>query len=151
LKSKETVLRSYEHIYEHLRCRNQNWDSTYSNVFCMCNPEELTNWDGIVSRNVSTNIFNSWNLKHDNQYNSAIVNTTGIRQVLTIKGSKKLCSHYSEIPRNDPRCNPNQKYQLVWYVMTHNINQCVERGGLDLSLEETTWPSGLYAGMHHRL
>ena len=31
----------------------KKWDGTYGNMFHMCNPEELVNWDGIVSRNVN--------------------------------------------------------------------------------------------------
>ncbi len=36
-------------------------------------------------------------------------------------------------------------YRLVWDVMTHNMNQLIDKGGLDLTLDETTWPNSSYA------
>ncbi len=44
-----------------------------------------------------------------------------------------------------------QKYRLVWDVMTHNMNQLIERGGLDLTMDKTTWPNSSYADVHSRL
>ena len=35
--------------------------------------------------------------------------------------------------------------------MTHNVNQFLERGALDVSLNKTTWSSGLYFAMYKRL
>ena len=34
---------------------------------------------------------------------------------------------------------------LVWDVMTHNMNQLIDKGGLDLTLDETTWSNSSYA------
>jgi hypothetical protein len=44
-----------------------------------------------------------------------------------------------------------QKYRLVWDVTTHNMNQLIDKGGLDLTLDETTWPNLSYAGIQGRL
>ncbi len=30
-------------------------------------------------------------------------------------------------------------------VMTHNMNQLIDKGGVDLTLDETTWPNSSYA------
>jgi hypothetical protein len=38
-----------------------------------------------------------------------------------------------------------QKYRLMWDVMTHNMNQLIERGGLDLTMGNTTWPNSSFA------
>ena len=102
----------------------------------MCNPEELVNWDGIVSRNVNRNIYDSWNPRHDNQYDPLTVNTMGIRRFLDIKGAKKLCSHHAETKRGEEGHDPTEKYRLVWDVMTHNVNQCLEFGDLGLSVDK---------------
>ena len=129
----------------------KKWDGTYGNMFHMCNPEELVNWDGIVSRNVNRNVYDPWNPSQENQYDYLTVNTMGIHRFLDIKGAKKLCSHHTETKKGEEGYDPTQKYRLVWDVTTHNVNQCLERGGLDLSIDEITWPNGSYSGMHHRL
>jgi hypothetical protein len=38
-----------------------------------------------------------------------------------------------------------QKYHLVWDVMTYNMNQLIDKGGLDLTQDETTWSNSSYA------
>ena len=35
--------------------------------------------------------------------------------------------------------------------MTFNMNQLIEKGWLDLTLDETTWPDSSYAEIHGRL
>jgi hypothetical protein len=40
---------------------------------------------------------------------------------------------------------------MIWDVITHNMNQLVKRGGLDLTLDETTWPNASYADCQGRL
>jgi hypothetical protein len=44
-----------------------------------------------------------------------------------------------------------QKYCLVWDVMTHNMNELIDKGGLDLPMDETTWPNSSYAYTQGRL
>ncbi len=41
--------------------------------------------------------------------------------------------------------------RLVWDVITHNMNQLIERGGLDLTMDKTTWPNSSYANIQGRL
>jgi len=58
------------------------------------------------------------------------------------------------LDREDQRSeeyDPTQKYRLVWDVMTFNKNQIIEKGGLDLTMDETTWPNSSYADVHGRL
>ncbi len=38
-----------------------------------------------------------------------------------------------------------QEYRLVWDVMTHNMNQLIDKGGLDLTQDKTTWPNSNYS------
>ncbi len=40
---------------------------------------------------------------------------------------------------------------FVWDVLTHNTNQLIDKGGLDLTMDETTWPNSSYADIHGRL
>ncbi len=47
--------------------------------------------------------------------------------------------------KTDEGYDPTQKYHLVWDVMTHNMNQLIDKGGLDLTLDETTWSNSSYA------
>ncbi len=35
--------------------------------------------------------------------------------------------------------------------MTFNMNQIIDKGGLDLTMDETTWPNSSYADVHGRL
>ncbi len=35
--------------------------------------------------------------------------------------------------------------------MAHNMNQLIDKGGLDLTLDETTWPNSSYADIQGRL
>ena len=44
-----------------------------------------------------------------------------------------------------------QKYRLIWDVMTHNMNQIILFGGLDVSDDKTTWANSSYADVHSRL
>jgi hypothetical protein len=53
--------------------------------------------------------------------------------------------------KNQTGYDPTQKYRLVWDVMTFNMNQIIEKGGLDLTMDETTWPNSSYADVHGRL
>ena len=60
-------------------------------------------------------------------------------------GRLKQNAFYEEKKKTDEGYNPTQKYHLVWDVMTHNMNQLIDKGGLDLTLDETTWPNSSYA------
>jgi hypothetical protein len=56
-----------------------------------------------------------------------------------------------EKKRGEEGYDTMQKYRLVWDVMTHNMNQLIERGGLDLTMDKTTWPISSHANVHGRL
>ena len=58
---------------------------------------------------------------------------------------------YLEKDRKDPEYDLTQKYRLIWDVMTHNINQIIWHGGLDVTCDETTWANSSYADVHSRL
>ncbi len=44
-----------------------------------------------------------------------------------------------------------QKYHLAWDIMTHNMNQLIDKGGLDLTMDETTWANSSYADIQGHL
>jgi hypothetical protein len=51
----------------------------------------------------------------------------------------------TEKKKTEEGYDPMQKYCLVWDVMTHNMNQLIDNGGLDLTMDETTWPNSSYS------
>ncbi len=73
------------------------------------------------------------------------------RRWLDIKACLKQNAFWGKKKKTDERYDPTQKYRLVWDVMTHNMNQLINKGGLDLTLDETTWPNSSYADIQGRL
>ncbi len=73
------------------------------------------------------------------------------RRWLDIKACLEQNAFWEEKKKTDEGYDPSQKYRLVWDVMTHNINQLIDKGGLDLTLDETTWPNSSYADIQGRL
>jgi hypothetical protein len=67
------------------------------------------------------------------------------RRWLDIKACLKQNEFWTEKKKTDEGYDPTQKYRLVWDVMTHNMNQLIDKGGLDLTVDETTWPNSSYA------
>ncbi len=63
----------------------------------------------------------------------------------TLKRALSRMHFWDEKKKTDKGYDPTQKYRLVWDVMTHNMNQLIDKGGLDLTLDETTWPTSSYA------
>ena len=61
----------------------------------------------------------------------------------------KLCKHNTEIKKGEPGYDPTVKYRKVWDVSIYNLNQFLERGGLDITVHEATWVNGLYAYMQN--
>ncbi len=67
------------------------------------------------------------------------------RRWLDIKACLKQNAFGDEEKKTDKGYDPTQKYRLVWDVMTHNMNQLIDRGSLDLILDETIWPKSSQA------
>ena len=61
------------------------------------------------------------------------------RRWLDIKACLNQNCFWEEKNKTDKGYDPTQKYCLVWDVMTHNMNQLIHKGGLDLILDETTF------------
>ena len=40
---------------------------------------------------------------------------------------------------------------MLWDVMTFNLNSFINKGGADVTIDETTWPSACYGPVHNRL
>jgi hypothetical protein len=73
------------------------------------------------------------------------------RRWLDIKGCLEQNGYFTEKKRAEEGYDPIQKYRFVWYVMTHNMIQLIERGGLDLTIDKTSWPNSSYANVRGRL
>ncbi len=59
------------------------------------------------------------------------------RRWLNIKVCLKQNACWTEKKKTDKGYDPTQKYCLVWDAMTHNMNQLIDKGGLDLTVDET--------------
>jgi hypothetical protein len=73
------------------------------------------------------------------------------RRWLAIKACLKQNEFWTEKKKIDKGYDPTQKNYLVWDVMTHNMNQLIDKGGLDLTMDEITWPNSSYADIQHHL
>ena len=73
------------------------------------------------------------------------------RRWLDIKACLKQNAFWEEKKKTDEGYDPTQKYCLVWDDMTHNMNQLIDKGGLDPTLDETTWPNSSYADIQGHL
>ncbi len=73
------------------------------------------------------------------------------RRWLDIKVCLKQNEFSTKKTKTDEGYDPTQKYCLVWDVMAHNMNQLIDKGGLDLTLDETTWPNSGYADIQGHL
>jgi hypothetical protein len=123
----------------------KNKGGTRGHVFRPTTAEELLVWDGIVCRNINTNIAESWMTNQWNTFDQEIMEAMHFRRWLDIKACLKQNEFWTEKKKTDEGYDPTQKYHLVWDVMTHNMNQLIDKGGLDLSMDETTWPNSSYA------
>ena len=124
---------------------------TRGHVFRPTNSEELVTWDGIVARNLADNQAESWMASQSNTFDHIIAEAMHYRRFLDIKACMKQCAYFEEKDRKADGYDPTQKYRLVWDVMTYNMNQLIMKGGLDHTMDETTWPNNSYADMHSRL
>jgi hypothetical protein len=73
------------------------------------------------------------------------------RRWLNIKACLKQNEIWTEKKKKDKGYDPTQKYCLVWDVMTHNMNQLIDKGGLNQTMDETTWPNSSYADIQGHL
>ncbi len=129
----------------------KNRGGTLGHVFRPTTAEELLVWDGVVCQNLNTNIAECWMMNQTNTFDREIMEAMHSRRWLDIKVCLKQNAFWEEKKKTDEGYDPTQKYRLVWDVMTHIINQLIDKGGLDLTLDETTWPNSSYADIQGRL
>jgi hypothetical protein len=86
-----------------------------------------------------------------NTFDQEIMEAMHFRRLLDIKACLKQNEFWTEKKSTDKGYDPTQKYRLVWDVMTQNMNQLIDKGGLDLTMDETTWPNSSYADVQGRL
>jgi hypothetical protein len=65
------------------------------------------------------------------------------RRWLGIKACLRQNEFWTEKKKIDEGYDLIQKYCLAWDVMTHNMNQLIDKGG-DLTMDDTTWPNSSY-------
>jgi hypothetical protein len=98
-----------------------------------------------VCCNINTNIAESWMMNQSIMFDQEIMEVMHSRRWLDIKACLKQNEFWTEKKKTDEGYDPRQKYRLVWDVMTNNINQLIDKGGLDLTMDKTTWPNSSYA------
>lgn len=128
----------------------KNRGGTRGHKFSACTAEELVVWDGVVCRNQSNNIAESWMTDQTNTYDRCIAEAMHYRRWLDIKSCMKLNNCMTESKRGSEVYDPTQKYRLVWDALTHNMNLIILRAGKDTTADETTWPNSSYADIHSR-
>ncbi len=84
-------------------------------------------------------------MNQSNTFGREIMEAMHFRRWLDIKACLKQNEFLAEKNRTDKGYDPTQKYYLVWDAMTHNMNQQIDKGGLDLTMDEKTWPNSSYA------
>ena len=127
------------------------WDSMYGRKITPSVPDKHVHLDGIISSNSNDQITDNYNTNNWRRSDPLIAGTMGVRDVLDLKRATKLCRHYTEKKRKENGYESCQKYQLIWDVITHNTLCCMEKGGLGLSINETSRPNGSYSDMNRRL
>ena len=110
-------------------------------AFRNTNAEDHVHWDGIIIRNNNKNMSNCWGDSKENAFDPIIVNTMSFSRWLTIKWNLKLYNAFKELEKHKERYDPSQKYRKVWDAMSHNVNAFMKKGGTDITIDETTWPS----------
>ncbi len=86
-------------------------------------------------------------MNQSNTFDQEIMEAMHLRRWLDIKACLQQNAFWEEKKKTDEGYDPTQKFRLVWDVMTHNMNQLIHKGGLDLTLDETTWPNSSYVGI----
>ncbi len=90
-------------------------------------------------------------MNQSNTFDQKIIEAMHFRRWLDIKACLKQNDFWTEKKKTDEGYDPTQKYRLVWDVMTHNMNQLIDKGVLDLIMDETTWSNSSYADIQGRL
>jgi hypothetical protein len=72
---------------------------TRGHLFCPTNAEELLVWDGIVCRNLNSNIAESWIMTESNTFDQEIAEAMHFRCWLDIKGCLKQNEYFREEKR----------------------------------------------------
>ncbi len=90
-------------------------------------------------------------MNQSNTFDQEISEVMHFKHWLDIQGFLKQNEFWTKKKKTDKGYDPTQKHCLVWDVITHNINQSNEEGGLDLTMDKMIWPTSSYADMHTQL
>ncbi len=91
-------------------------------------------------------------MNQSNTFDREIMEAMHFRRWLDIKACLKQNKFWTEKKKTDEGYDLTQKYRMVWDVMTHNMNRQIDKGGLDLTMDETTsGPNSSYADIQGRL
>ncbi len=90
-------------------------------------------------------------MNQSNTFDRKIMEAMHFRRWLNMKACLKQNEFWTERKKTAEGYDPMQKYCLVWDVMTHNMNQLIDKGDLDLTMDKTKWPNSSYTDIQGRL
>ena len=106
---------------------------------------ELVRWDGVLTRDgvlggSNGAILRRFDTRKDNaMFAAEIYKAISKTRWLEIKRVIKLCNNLTAKKPGEQGYNPAYKYDLIYDVLTHNVNAITKYAGLDLCGDETTW------------
>jgi hypothetical protein len=117
--------------------------SGYGHEFKLVTKQELVRWLGVTIRhgardgNAGTH-HRRW-LTDGADYDRIIANNMTLTQWRQIKGVFKLNNNLTTPIRGNPGYDPASKYDLIFWILCHNMNHITLWAELDLAGDESTW------------
>ena len=74
-------------------------------------------------------------MNQSNMFDWEIMEAMHFRRWINFKACLKQNEFWTEKKKTAEEYDPTQKYRLVWDVMTHNMSQLIDKGGLDLTMD----------------
>ena len=109
------------------------------------------NLDGAIACNNNENMVICCDEDKNNQFDPMLADTMRFLWWLQIKQCLELINPYKKKEKHEDGYEPTQKFLKVWGVFTFILNAFTKKGGMDITVDETTWPSACYEPMHQRL
>ena len=122
----------------------------YGHKWTNVDEAELVRWVGVPIRNGARNgspgsIHERW-LPEEEDYDQFIANAMTYTRYRELKSVFKLNNNVASPPRGQDVYDPASKYDLIYQVVTHNMNLLTKSAELDCTVDESTWGFSGYCG-----
>ena len=122
----------------------------YGHKWTNVDEAELVRWVGVPIRNGARNgspgsIHERW-LPEEEDYDQFIANAMTYTRYRELKSVFKLNNNVASPPRGQDGYDPASKYDLIYQVVTHNMNLLTKSAELDCTVDESTWGFSGYCG-----